>query len=120
MHLDPATPDELAALFREYDGPTPPRALLAARYGYRAHDRITTGADMAVHQAAAKGYARIIKKLGPHDEAYGRLLANTRFHVDQWRKLRAKYREIMREIEAVRADRIEAGRLGALYRVAAE
>lgn len=106
---------DLHDLSLAHDGPIAPHEYMAARYGHHAHARITVGSDMAVHHRIALGFTRCIKKLGRNDPAFGRLLANARWHMAQWRKLRGKYREIMRESEWLNTD-MERG----LYRAAAE
>ncbi len=107
--------DALTELHLRYDS-TPPRdEYLNARYGHRAHERIVIGGDLEAHRMAARRWAHCMKRYGRSHAMFGQWLAHCRLEIGQWRKLRAKYRRLMREIAAFEADRARG-----LYRQAAE
>lgn len=102
--------DRLRELELAHDGPIPRHEYFAARYGYRAHERLTVCGDMSIVSHNARCYAIALKK-AIRDQRAGRgdpglkatLLLRCQQCVAQWRRYRRRYREIMLEIAAVQA-----------------
>lgn len=104
--------DPVHALMLAHDGPVPRHEYAAARYGHRAHERITVGGDMNMIAFNLKCAGVLLRK-AVRDERAGveraaetkaRLLLLCRDTSARWRRYRVRYREIMAEIAAVNAD----------------